>query len=200
MGWKNFSRKQLISSGLFFDIYNINAAIEGLKRLRKIFDNYGIPFFLDCGTLLGCIRDGRLINIDVDVDIGVLGEHWNQDVAKEFKAGRWESSGTQFCKKQNLTDLYFGGEKRAVYFGCAYTVRSSHIPIDVYIHQKGEGEFSEKRINLLTGRRYNVEYFESFVDKKLHNVNFSVPILYEEYLDEIYVGRKNWTIPLLDTK
>lgn len=197
MGWELFSEEELIARGLFFDKENIKVAIEGLKNLKKIFAKYNVPFFLDCGTLLGCIRDKKFIDIDIDIDIGVLGEHWNQEIVKEFKANPWESCETRFCKDQYLADLYFGGENRAVYFGCTYTIKSSRIPIDVYIHQKGKNEFNEQRINLLTGRKYTLDYFKSFVEKELCGVNFLVPVLYKEYLDDIYAGRQNWTIPLL---
>ena len=32
-----------------------------------------IPFYLDCGTLLGCIREGKILSHDTDVDSGLLG-------------------------------------------------------------------------------------------------------------------------------
>jgi phosphorylcholine metabolism protein LicD len=65
---------------------------DGLEKFRKaviILDRLGIHFWLDQGTLLGCIRENRLLPWDHDIDFGV----WNSDsnyisISEEFlKAG-----------------------------------------------------------------------------------------------------------------
>lgn len=45
-------------------------AVENLREVKDVFDKVGITFWLDFGTLLGIIRDGKIIEWDVDVDIG----------------------------------------------------------------------------------------------------------------------------------
>lgn len=39
-------------------------ALEALKRVKDILDYYNIEFWLDCGTLLGAARDGKIIPWD----------------------------------------------------------------------------------------------------------------------------------------
>jgi hypothetical protein len=38
----------------------------------------GIPFYLDCGTLLGCIREGRILSHDTDVDVTIHLSAWDK--------------------------------------------------------------------------------------------------------------------------
>lgn len=42
-----------------------------LKNTTDALNSFNIPYYLDCGTLLGCIRDGNFIKYDTDVDITV---------------------------------------------------------------------------------------------------------------------------------
>ncbi len=43
--------------------------------LQLLADDCGVPAFLSYGTLLGAVRNGRLIGHDVDVDLGYLSAH-----------------------------------------------------------------------------------------------------------------------------
>ena len=45
---------------------------EALKEVAKLFEEHNIPFWADCGTLLGAYRYGGAIPWDNDIDIAVL--------------------------------------------------------------------------------------------------------------------------------
>ncbi len=49
-----------------------------LPEVVRVFDLLGIPFWLDQGTLLGLVRDGRLLEHDHDLDLGL----WEEDYKK----------------------------------------------------------------------------------------------------------------------
>jgi len=53
-------------------------AIEILTDVKNTLEKYSITFWLDCGTLLGAIRDGKMISWDHDIDIGM----WFKDINK----------------------------------------------------------------------------------------------------------------------
>ena len=38
---------------------NEDVAIDALRQVKEVFDEYGIEYWLDYGTLLGAIRDGK---------------------------------------------------------------------------------------------------------------------------------------------
>ncbi len=46
--------------------------VENLKDVREILDKHNIQCWLDWGTLLGAIRNGRIIEWDHEVDLGVM--------------------------------------------------------------------------------------------------------------------------------
>ena len=55
--------------------------VNTLHYLQDLLQNGEYEFFFDMGTLLGIIRDGRLLKHDIDVDIAVYVESEEQKVA-----------------------------------------------------------------------------------------------------------------------
>jgi phosphorylcholine metabolism protein LicD len=53
-------------------------SIETLKKIKKILDKYNINYWLDEGTLLGAVREKKLIEWDHDIDLSI----WYKDLEK----------------------------------------------------------------------------------------------------------------------
>jgi hypothetical protein len=53
--------------------------VENLKDIKEIFDKYNIKFWLNQGTLLGAIREGKIIRWDRDVDLGMMAEDFERN-------------------------------------------------------------------------------------------------------------------------
>jgi len=53
-------------------------AVEALRQVKRILDKHGIEYWLECGTLLGAMRDGKFIPWDEDIDLGA----WQKDFDK----------------------------------------------------------------------------------------------------------------------
>ncbi len=57
------------------------------SELQKKIDSYGFTWFLDSGSLLGLIREGRFLRGDDDIDIGVIHQSGDLDAfIRELKA------------------------------------------------------------------------------------------------------------------
>jgi hypothetical protein len=53
-------------------------AVKNLRAVKEVFDELGIRFWLDGGTLLGAVRDGEILEWDNDIDLGM----WSNDGKK----------------------------------------------------------------------------------------------------------------------
>jgi len=53
-------------------------AVENLREIKDILDKNGVEFWLDQGTLLGAVRDGKIIEWDNDIDLGT----WYNNVTR----------------------------------------------------------------------------------------------------------------------
>lgn len=62
--------------------YSDTKAAQALGDLKHCFHQNRIEFFLISGTLLGCIREGKLLGHDKDIDVGVWETHSVQDLAE----------------------------------------------------------------------------------------------------------------------
>lgn len=61
--------------------YSDIKAATALSHLKHVFNQNQIEFFLISGTLLGCIREGKLLGHDKDIDIGVWENHSVESLA-----------------------------------------------------------------------------------------------------------------------
>lgn len=58
-----------------------NALIDLLRQVNDVLDKQNIEFWLECGTLLGAVRDGKFIPWEHDIDLGA----WREKVPENVK-------------------------------------------------------------------------------------------------------------------
>lgn len=64
-------------------------SLSVLQDLRDALESRNIPFFFAAGTALGIVRDGRPLDHDDDIDVGVYQEHWSREqLIRVFEAHR----------------------------------------------------------------------------------------------------------------
>ncbi len=68
-------------------------ALEYLEEVKEVFDNNKIPFWLEFGTLLGAIRDKKIIPWDDDIDLGILAEYVDSKFIKKKLTNELEKKG-----------------------------------------------------------------------------------------------------------
>ena len=59
-----------------------NLLNDTLLKFGSFLDEINLPFILTCGTLLGYIREGHLLDHDHDVDVAV----WDEDITSNMTA------------------------------------------------------------------------------------------------------------------
>ena len=56
-----------------------------LRKVVPVLEDNDIPYYLDCGTLLGCIRDNSFMEHDTDVDVATHASFWDKLKKIDFK-------------------------------------------------------------------------------------------------------------------
>ncbi len=57
---------------------NEENAVYALKQVKKVLEKEDMEFWLDTGTLLGAVREGKIIPWDEDIDLGMWEEDLNE--------------------------------------------------------------------------------------------------------------------------
>ncbi len=156
-----------------------------LVELGKKFEENNILYWLEYGTLLGAIREKKIIDYDYDIDIAVLKNEENLlKIEKIFK-------DNGFTKVHEIKLNEITTEKK---------YKKSNISIDIYIFTfeknkfKGYcyGELENKSftetLQLLNGFvTYKCEFnpFKT-IDYEMYNQKFKIPENYMEHLAEYY--------------
>lgn len=139
------------------------SAPEALRNLKVVLDNSGVEFFLISGTLLGCIRDNKLLGHDKDIDVGI----WN-DIDKESVITALSTSG-----------LFHINSIRS-----EHVIRIKHVngvAIDLFIHYREENNYWHGGVKL----KWNNTPFQ-LKEKKFIGEKFKIPSNYDLYLRENY--------------
>jgi phosphorylcholine metabolism protein LicD len=78
-----------------------------------------IAFYLDCGTLLGCIREGRILLHDTDIDLTIHLSEWDKLLSIDYlKYGLFvkrKSSGYPKYSGGNMISVYLQNESSEYY-------------------------------------------------------------------------------------
>ena len=160
--------------------FSRDTAEFALKRINNLLTSSGLNPFLISGTLLGCIREGRIFEHDKDFDIGILGWESQYDVAAALlKSGEFAFS----VKDLRANKLYL------------LPVR--HVPtgfdFDIFFfHDKGDHFLHGIDSRLGYTLNYRFSKFD-LVSRDFIGDRFLIPDNFETMLAENY--GPDWRIP-----
>jgi hypothetical protein len=216
------SIKEILKSNLFFTKYFLNSYVyiikfirsrnlqkNGLKVLAEannLLDENNIFCWPDHGTLLGLIRDGGLIEGDLDLDLGIFINDYNKKIEQLFKVNGFR------LISEILID---GGE-----YGREQTFKKSGVTIDLFYHTKKDNftfchlfSHHPEISPLICTKKYgglrvieNYFPYHGLEKKMILGVEFNVPKKVHEYLkfhygsDYLVPKRWNYSDTLNDNK
>jgi hypothetical protein len=160
-------------------IFNINGATTTLKTVNQILIKKGLKPFLISGSLLGLMRDGKIMDHDKDLDMGLIGWESQFDLAQALlEAGHFDFDLNRL--NGNKTYLISAVDQR------------TNISIDFFIfHEKGD--------HFLHGIDYDYGFTQNFkfskfnlTQKEFFNDDFYIPENWTKMLNENY---GEWTTP-----
>ena len=161
-----------------------------LKKISHVLNQAGVKYFVDCGTLLGFVRDGDFIAHDTDIDMGI---YLNEKFSKE---------------DLDKVMLSIGLKKHHVFYYQSIPVEISYskgsIIVDFFQHFETEGHSIQYCFARNPSKDYPKDnFFDVYRVEHSHiiglklitikNVQVYVPQNCDEYLASSYT--ENWRIP-----
>lgn len=146
-------------------------AEQALLHIKAILDEHNIKFFLISGTLLGCIRENRILPHDKDLDIGI----WENETSIQNLKEVVTSAGVFEIMPNRVKTL----------------LKIKHLNgtfIDLFIHYK-----EENQVWHATSKTKWINSNFDLIEHDFLGDFFLIPKEYETYLAENY-GSK-WQIP-----
>jgi phosphorylcholine metabolism protein LicD len=189
---KNFTNKKFTSD-----------SIKLLKDVTAILEKNDIEYYLDFGTLLGVIREKRLIPWDNDLDISILHEKDYKKVYQILKNLDYSIKINTFKQSNNYRKQK---NKKIYYYDLGFTDENNIQIIKVkkkYLYGLYSARldifFKYKKDNYLhfvaDGKKYKIDakyVSNGLITEEFFGKKFTVLKDYEEYLNAVY---GNWQKP-----
>ncbi len=176
--WRNIITRALASPNGFrsrrpqVDVYTQRLAEKALVDLKTTLNSAGIPIFLVSGTLLGCVREGRLLSHDKDIDVGI----WDDVSAEDVHAA-----------------LRRSGMFVLIHPRSQHYLRVRHlngIPLDLFYHYRDPGSWWHASGKM---KWHNSPF--TLGTREFLGETFLVPEDYDTYLTENY---GDWRTPQVE--
>lgn len=153
--------------------YTNASATVALQAIKQCFDKAKISFFLISGTLLGCIREGKLLGHDKDIDIGIWDEHTIADLVSVIR-----NSGCFYVLPNYSQDILVVRHTN----GTTIDIFRHYREPNDYWHAGGKSSWHNSPFEL-------IPYY--FLGE-----NYLIPKDYDLYLTENYGD--DWCVPKID--
>ena len=167
---------------------NGDIALKMLKDVTDLLDENDIPYWLEGGTLLGIIRENRLLPWDNDMDISIKEEYYEKLLNiiktlnyrvrfKEFEKDDepFKKGVKRLVKVRNSKFLFFRGE----------------VSLDIFIKFRKDDEYfwqvGHKK------KSVDASFYEELITHQFNGKRYMIPKLYEEYLTHRY---GDWKTPV----
>jgi hypothetical protein len=130
-----------------------------LRKVVDIMDENNIPYYLDCGTLLGCVRENGLMEKDTDIDVTIHLSNW--DKLKSIDFNKYELQQTRilngFPKKEDGNMI-------------SVKTKYSKLYCDIYTNPA----FPQLDNKILNGKSYNIPLNSELYLTQLYG-NWTIP-------------------------
>ncbi len=168
---------------------NGRIALKMLEDIHSVLNKNHIEFWLESGTLLGVVRENRLLPWDNDIDIAVKEEYLDQllvalseisSLGYRVRTKEFEKDSTPF--KKGITRIVKIRNNRFFFF-------RGNITLDIYIKFRNDDKYFYQCGQAKKGT--NASYYETFTEVQFHSKTYKIPNNHEKYLSNKY---GNWQV------
>ena len=202
---KKFLRENWMTKGIYRFLWSLKnwKAVRASRKKRVALQKNGIAlihflqdvlceekFFFDFGTLLGIVRENRILGHDLDVDLGIF-----LDGEAEIKRVRelLYKNGCKIAYSYSIDEIGIVEDSfiiNNIKFDICYYCREENVDVSYLMYKTKQSELKDGEMNVVKTSCSHIN--------KLEKINFkgkmiNVPENKEAYLVERY--GKNWTIP-----
>ena len=164
-----------------------------LKDVCRILDENNIPYTLEGGTLLGIIRENRLLPWDNDLDITIVDDHLDKFIKIRWKI--WLAGYRTRIRKSKKDMPHFPtGSVRLIKVQTRKFLLKGVSLLDVFVKTKVDGKyFWTVGIKNPVLKSVPHHFYEELTKFRFDGYDYSVPVKYEDYLTYRY---GDWKIPV----
>ena len=164
-----------------------------IKDLHALLSTQDTVFFVDFGTLLGFVREGKPIDWDYDIDFGIcLSDKYTWNNLKTAMEAKGYSLVHEFQYCGMVTEQTYLCEGINVDF-FAHFAFDNYSEYYVYYREKN-AEYIDK--TYMSARKSRTVLINSHIKHKVQMGIVNVPNDYEKYLEEVY--GTDWRTPIKD--
>ena len=170
---------------------NGDIARKMLKDITTLLEKHNIDYWLEGGTLLGIIREDRLLPWDNDLDLSVTERHYSNvlNIVHDVKKAGYRIKFKVFKEdnppfKNNQVRLIKIKNRRFFFF-------SGQVSLDIFIKFEQNGQYFWQ----VGKKKKSVPsyFYKELVLFGFDNKSYTVPKLYEDYLTFRY---GDWKTPI----
>ncbi len=180
-----------------FDSDSEKNAVQFMHRNVEIMKSVGIEFWVEGGTLLGALRDQKLIPWDHDLDFGMKfkSETQMKQLIRELRR-HFYVSVKSFQKTDTIWDL--GRYRVLKIYPRKYLLLHEALCLDLFVYYKGTLPDSDETVYKYVVWNRNAYHRSEFLDNqdwlKFYNKEVPVPANAEKFIEVKY--GENWRTPI----
>ena len=197
----------------FYKNYNTNfdskgeqAAVKLMIDVKNIIENLSIDYWIEGGTLLGAIREKKLIPWDHDIDMGMI--NYSNDAIKKMIHNLKKKFYVSVKTFNNMEGVWDLGEYRVIkVYPKKYFFLKDELCLDIFIYYKGNVPNVKNEVYkyVVWGKNafHKKEFFDNLEKIEFYGESISVPSNYREFLKVKYgndweTPKKKWNVAIDD--
>ena len=183
-----------MSGKIKLDDKYLEKSLRLLERATTFLEKYNIPYWLEGGTLLGIIRENRLLPWDNDLDISIRSEDFDRlrrILPKFFYRGMIAK-----VREYKIDDPPFQkGEVRLIkVYATKYLFFKSPLVLDIFVKKKLDDQYYwVVGVKRRAKKAVPARFYDELTTVQFNNKTYSIPKLTDEYLTYRY---GDWRTPV----
>lgn len=183
-----------MSGKIKLDDKYLEKSLRLLERATTFLEKYNIPYWLEGGTLLGIIRENRLLPWDNDLDISIRSEDFDRlrrILPKFFYRGMIAK-----VRGHKIDDPPFQkGEVRLIkVYATKYLFFKTPLVLDIFVKKKLDDQYYwVVGVKRRAKKAVPARFYDELTTVQFNHKTYSIPKLTDEYLTYRY---GDWRTPV----